>query len=111
MGFASRAERALVASVVRDDFGETAARVAALLLRAEGLRLAEIAQRLRAASSAAASAAPPPSLHEVKCALLKLLQHNALDVRPVGGARAAGQPAVTYNVRILRHLAALTGGD
>lgn len=61
--FASRSERALAASILRDDFGDTAEKVADLLLRSEGLRLAEIAQRLRADQSAAAT--PLPSLHKV----------------------------------------------
>jgi hypothetical protein len=62
--FASRSERALAAGILRDDFGDTAEKVADLLLRSEGLRLAEIAQRLRAGRSAAAT--PLPSLHEVR---------------------------------------------
>ncbi|KAE9027938.1 hypothetical protein PR003_g2945 [Phytophthora rubi] len=92
--FASRSERALVLSIVREDFGDVAERVAETLLRAEGLSLAELAHKLQRRS-----AASPPSLHEIKCALLKLLQHNVLDVTPVAAARS-GSPTVAYNINV-----------
>lgn len=93
--FASRSERALATSVLRDDFGETAAKVAELLLRSEGLRLAELAVALQRAPS---STGPPPALHEVKGVLLKLLQHNVLSVVPQ--AKGSAQPVVGYAVNL-----------
>ncbi|EGZ24677.1 hypothetical protein PHYSODRAFT_487168, partial [Phytophthora sojae] len=36
---------------------------------------------------------------QIKCALLKLLQHNVLDVTPVAGARG-GAPTVAYNINV-----------
>ncbi|KAK1934243.1 DNA-directed RNA polymerase III subunit RPC3 [Phytophthora citrophthora] len=89
--FATRSERALVCSIVREDFGDVAESVATTLLRSEGLRLAEIAHKLQRKASA-------PSVHEIKCALLKLLQHNVLDVSPVAAVR--GAPTVAYNINV-----------
>ncbi|RLN62341.1 hypothetical protein BBJ29_006644 [Phytophthora kernoviae] len=91
--FATRSERALVLSVVREDFGDVAERVSESLLRSEGLRLAEIAQKLQRQSTS------PPSVHEIKCALLKLLQHNVLDVTPVVALRG-GAPTVAYSINV-----------
>ncbi|KAF1778475.1 RNA polymerase III subunit RPC82-related, helix-turn-helix [Phytophthora cactorum] len=98
--FATRSERALVLSIVREDFGDVAEKVAEALLRSEGLRLAEIAHKLQRQTAASSSA---PSVHEIKCALLKLLQHNVLDVTPVAATRG-GAPTVAYNVRALYRL-------
>ncbi|KAG7377123.1 DNA-directed RNA polymerase III subunit RPC3 [Phytophthora pseudosyringae] len=95
-GFATRSERALVLSVVREDFGDAAEKVAKALLRSEGLRLAEIAHKLQRQAAAASSA---PSVHEIKCALLKLLQHNLLDVAPAAATRG-GAPTVAYNINV-----------
>ncbi|KAG7385584.1 DNA-directed RNA polymerase III subunit RPC3 [Phytophthora boehmeriae] len=91
--FATRSERALVLSVVREDFGDVAERVSECLLRSEGLRLAEVAQKLQRQSTSA------PSVHEIKCALLKLLQHNVLDVTPVAALRG-GAPTVAYSINV-----------
>ncbi|TYZ57631.1 hypothetical protein PybrP1_003383 [[Pythium] brassicae (nom. inval.)] len=97
--FPTRSEREAVLSVLRDDFGDVAEKVASALLRGDGLRLGDVVPRVQAAAPVV-----PPSVHEIKCALLKLLQHNVLLVRPVagssggGGARAA--PAVTYRVNV-----------
>ncbi|KAL4109742.1 hypothetical protein PRIC1_001437 [Phytophthora ramorum] len=92
--FATRSERALVLSIVREDFGDAAERVTEALLRSEGLRLAEIAHKLQRQKAATA-----PSVHEIKCALLKLLQHNVLDVTPVAAIRG-GAPTVAYNINV-----------
>lgn len=89
--FATRSERTLVCSIVREDLGDVAENVAKTLLRGEGLRLAEIAHKLQRNASA-------PSVHEIKCALLKLLQHNVLDVSPVAAVR--GAPTVVYNINV-----------
>lgn len=60
--FATRSERALVLSIVREDFGDVAERVAETLLRSEGLRLPEIAHKLQRQSKSSSS------VHEVsKC--------------------------------------------
>ncbi|KAF4317056.1 hypothetical protein BBO99_00004907 [Phytophthora kernoviae] len=91
--FATRSERALVLSIVREDFGDVAERVSESLLRSEGLRLAEIAQKLQRQSTS------PPSVHEIKCALLKLLQHNVLDVTPVVALRGSA-PTVAYSINV-----------
>ncbi|RLN91601.1 hypothetical protein BBJ28_00022799, partial [Nothophytophthora sp. Chile5] len=96
--FPTRSERALVQSLLHDDFGDVAERVTDALLRSEGLRLVELAQKLRRAT---APSATPPSLHEIKCALLKLLQHNVLDVTPVGAARGSGgSSTVAYSINV-----------
>ncbi|RLN98074.1 hypothetical protein BBJ28_00026567, partial [Nothophytophthora sp. Chile5] len=58
----TRSERALVQSLLHDDFGDVAERVGGALLRSEGLRLVELAQKLRRAT---APSATPPTLHEV----------------------------------------------
>ncbi|KAL3672393.1 hypothetical protein V7S43_003078 [Phytophthora oleae] len=89
--FATHSERTLVCSIVREDFGDVAESVAKVLLRSEGLRLAEIAHKLQRKASA-------PSVHEIKCALLKLLQHNVLNVSPVAAVR--GAPTVAYNINV-----------
>ncbi|KAF4029623.1 RNA polymerase III subunit RPC82 [Phytophthora infestans] len=94
--FATRSERALVLSIVREDFGDVAEKVVETLLRAEGLRLAEIAHKLQRQTAASSSA---PSVHQIKCALLKLLQHNVLDVTPVATPRG-GAPSVAYNINV-----------
>uniref|UniRef100_A0AAV1TW46 DNA-directed RNA polymerase III subunit RPC3 n=1 Tax=Peronospora matthiolae TaxID=2874970 RepID=A0AAV1TW46_9STRA len=94
--FATRSERALVLSVVREDFGDLAGRVAETLLRAEGLRLSEVAAKLQRPTT---SHAPPSSVHHITGALLKLLQHNLLDVAPVAG-RSDGVQIVTYKVNV-----------
>ncbi|KAG3183074.1 hypothetical protein PC128_g14364 [Phytophthora cactorum] len=96
VAFATRSERALVLSIVREDFGDVAEKVAEALLRSEGLRLAEIAHKLQRQTAASSSA---PSVHEIKCALLKLLQHNVLDVTPVAATRG-GAPTVAYNINV-----------
>lgn len=96
--FATRSERAVVLSVLRDDFGEIAEKIASELLRSDGMRLVEVVTRVQAAALVV-----KPSVHEIKCTLLKLLQHNVLAVKPAmvhrghggGGAAAA---AVSYNV-------------
>uniref|UniRef100_M4BZK8 DNA-directed RNA polymerase III subunit RPC3 n=1 Tax=Hyaloperonospora arabidopsidis (strain Emoy2) TaxID=559515 RepID=M4BZK8_HYAAE len=90
--FATRSERALVLSVVGEDFGDLAGQVAETLLRAEGLRLSEVAAKLQRPTT---SHAPPSSVHHITGALLKLLQHNLLDVTPVAG-RSDGVQIVTY---------------
>lgn len=61
--FATRSERALVLSILRDDFGDMAERIAHELLASEGLQLLEIVRRVRA--RAAATGGVKPSLHEV----------------------------------------------
>ncbi|ETK80479.1 hypothetical protein L915_13855 [Phytophthora nicotianae] len=94
--FATRSQRTLVLSIVREDFGDVAENVAEALLRSEGMRLAEIAHKLQRQTTASSSA---PSVHEIKCALLKLLQHNVLDVTPVATPRG-GSPAVAYNINV-----------
>ncbi|CAH0519101.1 unnamed protein product [Peronospora belbahrii] len=94
--FATRSERALVLSIVREDFGDVAERVTETLLRSEGLRLPEIAHKLqRQMTSASLSSS---SVYEIKCALLKLLQHNILDVVPV--VIRGGAPTVAYNINV-----------
>ncbi|CAI5745797.1 unnamed protein product [Peronospora destructor] len=93
--FATRSERALVLSIVREDFGNIAERVAEMLLRSEGLRLPEIAHKLQRRTT---SSSVSTSVHEIKCALLKLLQHNVLDVTPVM-VRGDG-PTVAYNINV-----------
>ncbi|DAZ97942.1 TPA: hypothetical protein N0F65_006367 [Lagenidium giganteum] len=91
--FATRSERDLALSILRDDFGETAERIALQLLRSEGLRLPEIIQRVQAAA-----AAIKPSVHDIKSNLLKLLQHNVLDVKPVAMA-LGGRKRTAINLR------------
>jgi hypothetical protein len=58
--FATRSERALVLSIVREDLGDVAEKVSETLLRAEGLRLPEIAHKLQRQASSSS-----PSVHEV----------------------------------------------
>ncbi|KAJ0396857.1 hypothetical protein ATCC90586_008220 [Pythium insidiosum] len=82
--FSERSERELVLSILRDDFGDTAERIALALLRGEGLRLLDVAQRVQAEA-----AGIKPSLHEIKANVLKLLQHNLLTITPVPSARGA----------------------
>lgn len=94
--FASRSQRALVLSIVREDFGDVAEKVAKTLLRSEGLRLAEIAHQLQGQGTPTSSA---PTMHEIKCALLKLLQHNVLDVTPVPPVRGCAS-TVSYNINV-----------
>ncbi|CAI5742697.1 unnamed protein product [Hyaloperonospora brassicae] len=95
--FATRSERALVLNVVREDFGHLTGQVAETLLRAEGLRLAEIASKLQRPTTT--SHAPPSSVHQITGALLKLLQHNLLDVAPVA-SRSDGVQTVTYKMNV-----------
>ncbi|TMW63835.1 hypothetical protein Poli38472_002776 [Pythium oligandrum] len=100
MTFAARAERALVLSIVRDDFGETTEKIADALMRSEGLRLAEIVQRVHATALAI-----KPTPHEIKANVLKLLQHNLLKITPVPSSRGAvasyaiNVPEVFYRLR------------
>ncbi|CAH0482254.1 unnamed protein product [Peronospora belbahrii] len=94
--FATRSERALVLSIVREDFGDVAERVTETLLRSEGLRLPEIAHKLQRQMTSASSSSS--SVYEIKCALLKLLQHNILDVVPV--VIRGGAPTVAYNINV-----------
>ncbi|TDH70811.1 hypothetical protein CCR75_001855 [Bremia lactucae] len=94
--FASRSQRDLVLSILREDFGDVTEKVASTLLRSEGLRLAEIVHKLQCSKAATSSA---PSVHEIKCALLKLLQHNVLDVTSVRVARGCA-PIVAYNINV-----------
>ncbi|CAI5705585.1 hypothetical protein KXD40_000856 [Peronospora effusa] len=94
--FATRSERALVLSIVHEDFGDVAEQVAETLLRSEGLRLSEIVYKLQRRMTSSSSASI--SVHEIKCALLKLLQHNVLDVTPVI-VRGSG-PTVAYNIDV-----------
>ena len=61
--FATRSERALVLSIVRDDFGDVAEQVAETLLRSEGLRLSEIAHKLQRRTTLSSSLI---SEHEVR---------------------------------------------
>lgn len=93
--FPTRSEREAVLSVLRDDFGDVAEKVADALLRGDGLRLGDVVPRVQAAAPVV-----PPSVHEIKCALLKLLQHNVLLVRPAAGASTRGPPAVAYRVNV-----------
>lgn len=60
--FATRSERALVLSILRDDFGDMAERIAHELLASEGHQFLEIVRRVRAR---AATTGVKPSLHEV----------------------------------------------
>ncbi|OWZ22748.1 polymerase (RNA) III (DNA directed) polypeptide C [Phytophthora megakarya] len=91
--FATRSERALVLSVVREDFGDVAEKVAETMLRCEVLRLSEIAHKLQHQARSSLS------MLEIKCALLKLLQHNVLDVTPVAAARG-GVATVAYTINV-----------
>ncbi|GLE07254.1 hypothetical protein PINS_up017314 [Pythium insidiosum] len=84
MRFSERSERELVLSILRDDFGDTAQRIASALLRGEGLRLLDVVQRVQAEASGI-----KPSVHEIKANVLKLLQHNLLTITPVPSARGA----------------------
>lgn len=94
--FATRSERAVVLSILRDDFGEIAEKIASELLRSDGMRLVEVVTRVQAAALVV-----KPSVHEIKCTLLKLLQHNLLVVKPamVHRGHSGGAAAVSYNVR------------
>lgn len=96
--FATRSERAVVLSILRDDFGEIAEKIASELLRSDGMRLVEVVTRVQAAALVV-----KPSVHEIKCTLLKLLQHNLLVVKPamVHRGHSSGAAAVSYNVRSL----------
>ncbi|KAF1332527.1 DNA-directed RNA polymerase iii subunit, partial [Globisporangium splendens] len=91
--FATRSERAIVLSVLRDDFGDIAEKIAAELLRADGLRLVEIVHKVQAAAVVV-----KPSVHEIKCTLLKLLQHNVLGVKPAAALRSHATNGVVYNI-------------
>lgn len=62
-GFAGRSEREFVGSIIRDDFGETAEKLATVLLRGEGLRLGEIIQRML--DHRVTGSVTKPSVHEV----------------------------------------------
>uniref|UniRef100_K3X6M8 DNA-directed RNA polymerase III subunit RPC3 n=1 Tax=Globisporangium ultimum (strain ATCC 200006 / CBS 805.95 / DAOM BR144) TaxID=431595 RepID=K3X6M8_GLOUD len=91
--FATRSERAIVLSVLRDDFGDIAEKIAAELLRADGLRLVEIVHKVQAAAVVV-----KPSVHEIKCTLLKMLQHNVLGVKPAAASRSHATNGVVYNI-------------
>lgn len=94
--FATRSERAVVLSILRDDFGEIAEKIALELLRSDGLRLVEVVPKVQAAALVV-----KPSVHEIKCTLLKLLQHNLLLIKPAGVvARGHAATAAVYNVRL-----------
>lgn len=89
--------------IVRDDFGDTAERIARALLRGEGLRIAELVNRLESQPPSTSTCAL--SVHEIKCSLLKLLQHNLLDIKPASISAddrrrdGASNPAV-YHVNV-----------
>lgn len=93
--FATRSERAIVLSVLRDDFGEIAEKIASELLRSDGLRLVEIVHKVQAAALGM-----KPSVHEIKCTLLKLLQHNILSVKPAVASRGHAANGASYNVSV-----------
>lgn len=93
--FPTRSEREAVLSVLRDDFGDVAEKVASALLRGDGLRLSDVVPRVQAAAPVV-----PPSVQEITCALLKLLQHNVLLVRPVASSSGRATHAVTYRVNV-----------
>jgi hypothetical protein len=81
MVFVSPSKRRLILHVLQEHFGDIVEHLARVLLKAEedGFTLREI--MTHAVSHVPARLQPPPTPQLLKSGLLKLLQHNLLDIK------------------------------
>nr|CCA16234.1 PREDICTED: similar to Polymerase (RNA) III (DNA directed) polypeptide C (62kD) putative [Albugo laibachii Nc14] len=76
--YASRSDRELILNIIESDFGQTAKLIAQGILRSDGLKLPGIIEYVQRTVKPTQI-----SMSEIKCSLLKLLQHNMLTFKPV----------------------------
>ncbi|KAL0589416.1 hypothetical protein ABG067_002635 [Albugo candida] len=76
--YASRSDRELVLNIIDSDFGQIAKVIAQGIIRSDGLQLPGIIEYVQRTVKPAET-----NMSEIKCGLLKLLQHNLLIFKPV----------------------------